>query len=132
MPMRQPTPDAVKYAHWAARLAGEPVEVHESEFHPGFYEMATGKRGPDRKLIPVQVHIVADVDWLTGELTEDEKIVAWSPDGVVDLSQKWTYLRPISRERYDMLCNMTPEVALISIADRPMTPPKQEGGHDGR
>lgn len=140
MPMRQPTPEDRKYAHWRARLAGRPVEVHENEFHAGFYEMAVGKRGPARKLIPVQVHLVAETDWMTGELVEDERFVAWSEGGAIDLVENWTYLRPISRERYDMLCDRERHIAQVSapkaaqhggphfapIGEIPVFPPTQE------
>ncbi len=138
MPIRQPTDDATKYAHWRARVAGEPVEIHETEYHAGFYEMAVGPKGPKRRLVAVEVILQSDVDFVTGELTEDETFLAWSEDGVIDLALKWTYLRPISRDRYDGLlardrniatvaappkANSVERPAFADISQSPITPP---------
>ena len=97
--MRQPTPDDAAYAHWQSALAGQRMPVHEDEPQSGFYRMRLVKGGP---FVPVAIWIDKQVDEVTGELTDDERLVALANGKTADPTRVWSFCarHPITEEDY--------------------------------
>lgn len=96
--MRRPTPFTQLYAWHRAYMAGENPERHETEAHAGWYKTRLIKQGP---WVPVRIFVDRDIDPITGELMDDERLLI-EVEGIVkgDPLDRWTWLTPISRKEY--------------------------------
>lgn len=95
--MRKPTPDPLEW--WRRAVIDKSTTRIEGEPHAGFYARRAKKDGP---LIPVQVRMVQEIDPETGELTDDERIVAEELGRVRDPMPDWLwlYLRPVTEGEF--------------------------------
>ncbi len=77
--MRTPTPKHVRARYWRAALAGERPATHEDDPQCGLYKLRMGKNAPWR---PLKITLDQPYDIVTGELTDDEQLIAYLGDSV--------------------------------------------------
>ena len=124
--MRHPSSASQLYAWHRAALLGHAPPIHDGLPECGWYRTRLVRGGP---WVAVEIRIVRDVDFDTGELTCPEKFIA-----IVDGDRRraeplWTYLEPISREEHaDLLtrCESIPAMAAtharLDLSLQPMRP----------
>ncbi|WP_296763757.1 hypothetical protein [Sediminimonas sp.] len=98
--MRQPTSEHDAQAWWRAALRDPKTPRHDGDPKCGFYRMRKRKGGP---WLPVEITLDQDVDFRTGELAADERVVALVEGIPDDAARIWTYLTPITREEFERL-----------------------------
>ena len=98
--IRQPTSKASQYEWWRRAVAGERMARVEDEPQCGFYRMRRTRGGP---FVPVEIEMIQEICPVTGELTADERLVAFENGRPVDPLTIWTHVRPISAAEYDGL-----------------------------
>lgn len=107
MTMRRPTDRTQAWADWRARINGAPCTISTDEIMCGFY-----KARRQGRFVGVQIDLWANIDPDTGELIEDEKLVAFvGPDTFFDLNKIHDiWLRcggqPISEAEFERLERM--------------------------
>lgn len=101
--MRRPTPPEVYESWWRAALAGCRPSVHEDEPQVGFFRTRLVRLGP---WCPARVWLHQVVDPDTGELLEDERLLAEVDGERRNPARAWISLasNPITEAAYDDLC----------------------------
>ncbi len=99
--MRQPSSFSQLYGWWQGAIAGRwKVSDHDADARCGWYKTRFWRDGP---WVPVEIKCWRNVDPDTGELTEDERLVAIVNGEEKDPGPMWTYLRPITKKAFDAL-----------------------------
>lgn len=126
MPIRQPTPDPLRW--WRFALMDPSTPRHDADPQPGFYARRYTKGGP---LVPVEVRLVQEIDEATGELTAPERIEADELGRPKNAHDIWTRLRPVTRAEFDALVErhrtdhrMSATHAVYDVAALPTRPTK--------
>lgn len=124
--MRKPTPLDDLYAWWRAALVDPRHPRHEGDPQCGWYRTRLTKGGP---WVPVEIKVKREINIATGELEDDEQIIAIIDNLERPADPLWTYVQPISREAYQQLCWTTttiPEMAAthvpVDLTERAMRP----------
>ena len=126
MPIRQPSTMADLLVWHRAFLAGENPPHHETEVHCGWYKTREVKGGP---WVPAKIYISRETCRKTGELLSDERFRLDINGIEFDPYERWTFLRPISRESYDDLIQrqrdipaMQSTTTKLDLAEEPILP----------
>lgn len=98
--MRRPSSLKALYSWHRALIAGECPARHDSDPQCGWYKTRLVKGGP---WIPVEIRCERDIDPETGELTSDERLIAYVEGKPRDPHPMWSFLVGISRQEFDTL-----------------------------
>lgn len=105
MGLRTPTPFATLYKWHRQALKGLNPPVFEDEPECGWYAFQHRKNGP---LVPVEIRVERDIDTATGELMDDEKIVATLEGERIDPARVWLWAskRPLTKAAFNELVDL--------------------------
>jgi|TARA_R110000744_G_scaffold281540_1_gene393412 hypothetical protein len=107
-------------------LRGEEPERHETVVHCGWFKLKEIKGGP---WVPAKIYIYRETCRETGELLCDE-LFRLDINGIeFDPYDKWTFLKPISKEDYAALIQRQRDIPAmqatrtrIDLAEEPILP----------
>src|SRR5690606_16246310 len=108
MPIRQPTPAEVMFAWYRDRLDGtetcELLSVHDLP-QCGWFKAHLVGAGP---WVPARIWLEQEIDPLTGELIDDERLLCEVNGGRRDPYREWERLcgNPVPKAEYDYLIRL--------------------------
>lgn len=122
--MRQPTPGADLYAWHRAAMAGEDPSITEDYPECGWYRIQFKKGAP---WIAVEIRIDREIDRDTGELICPERVYShYLGQRRSDAERIWTWLKPISRDRYKAMVATEFDTPTIPLTEAGFTDLTQE------
>lgn len=115
--MRRPTPHDEAFGWWMVAIAGGDPETTADPM-PGFYKRRLVKGGP---WVPARIWLFQEIDDLTGELIDDERLQAEVGGRYADPEDLWPWVcgNPISEQEYRFLA-ATAEWSQRNAPDEPM------------